>query len=196
MTKRQKHTCPICEESVLDSRHDSIYCESSCDAWLIMAVQVWQKIIACYKSVLGSFLLSIIRLHRQDSELASLKFELASLKEKLDCLLKEKLYYCLLSKIPRLTVFLDLLPSPAMLKRNHGSQQPTTQRPTADRRQNLVFFIFERLNLAPPIRRGWNMTTNLFATIDLMVIFMHPFLSILISVNMTHFIDILDLFWS
>ena len=193
MTKRQKHTCPICEESVLDSRHDSIYCESSCDAWLC---RFDKKLLHAIKVSLDPFFCPLCRLHRQDSELASLKFELASLKEKLDCLLKEKLYYCLLSKIPRLTVFLDLLPSPAMLKRNHGSQQPTTQRPTADRRQNLVFFIFKRLNLAPPIRRGWNMTTNLFATIDLMVIFMHPFLSILISVNMTHFIDVLDLFWS
>ena len=32
VTKRQKHTCPICEESALDSCHDSIYSESSCDA--------------------------------------------------------------------------------------------------------------------------------------------------------------------
>ena len=109
MTKRQKHTCPICEESVLDSRHDSIYCESSCDAWLIMAVRFDKKLLNAIKVSLDPFFCPLCRLHRQDSELASLKFELASLKEKLDCLLKEKLYYCLLSKIPRLTVFLDLL---------------------------------------------------------------------------------------
>ena len=64
--------------------------------------------------------------------------------------------------------------SPAVLAGNHGSSRPTTQRPTADRIQNFVFFGIRESPPGTPHQEKMEHDYNsVFATIDPMIISGH-----------------------
>uniref|UniRef100_A0A1X7TKZ1 PHD-type domain-containing protein n=1 Tax=Amphimedon queenslandica TaxID=400682 RepID=A0A1X7TKZ1_AMPQE len=184
--KKQRHICPICEEQVVDSRHNSIFCDGSCSTWLHHGCAgLTKRALSNLEGSVEPFVCPSCRLVEQSSALTSLKLELASLKAKVAELTQRlsPASHDSPARTPSESSSSDRAAPQGInqsntreLSRNGGvSRQYLRNAQSHDRRQNLIFFGIQESPSGTPFSERMEHDYNeVFSTINPLIVSDHP----------------------